>query len=166
MKFMIASILLVTLSFAAKAQVATIDSKKLLGALPEIAKADTLYAKEYDRYRKEYQTLYDSTKDLIKLADSLNKVAPKDELASKSIKTATEQLAKLKLLEQESNSKLLNYKQELIKPQKDRVIAAINKLAKELKYKQVLDVQLVNVTWLDPATDITDLLIKSLRSSK
>lgn len=159
----VTTLLLVFASISSKCQVAIIDSKKILAEIPEIAKADSLYAKEFQKYQVAYQNFYSSTKASIKLVDSLNKIDPKDPIAIKTTQSATEQLAKLKELEQESNTKLSDYKKTLLKPQLDKINAAIKDIATEMHYKQVVDIQQVNFTWFDPTTDISDAVIKKIK---
>lgn len=151
-------------ALAAQAQVAVVNTNKILAALPEIKKADSLYSLQARKYQNDYQLRYNSTRSAILFADSLNKMDPKADAAVKATKAASEQLDQLKVLEQQSNAKITELRSKLLTPHLEKLNAVIKAKAAQMKYKQVLDIQQLGTTKPGATTDITDAIILAYKN--
>lgn len=147
---------------ATVAQVAVMDSKKVLASIPQVLKADTLAAQEQERLNDEYNQLRAKTQAQLSLADSLYKLSPRDSATLRVVAASQKLSQQLQAYPQYANKKLGDYRNVLFTPYIDRVNSAVKIVAQRLKYKQVMDVQAVPFAWFDKATDITDLVIAEL----
>jgi len=156
--------ILVLFSFASslKAQLAVVNSQKVIASMKEFAKIDTLVAKETSSYTTEYNKKQAELNKLVIYADSLIKVDAKSAAATKAITLAQTAEKDLKAYAEVANRKIAEYKQLLTKPYTDKVMAAIKAVALRAKYMQVLDSSTTNVLYLNPAADITQQVIKEL----
>ena len=146
------------------AQLAVINSKKVMLSVPAFAKTDTLIAKETAVYAAEYNKKQLLLNQLVKVADSLYKLNAKSELANKAIVDAQASEKDLKSYADVSNKKLLEYKQLLQQPYIDKVMDAIKAVASRLKYMQVIDNASVGMLYVNPLSDITNQVINELKS--
>lgn len=146
-----------------KAQMAIVNSQKVMSSVPAFAKTDTLIVKETAGYVAEYNKKQLALNQLVKFADSLYKLDAKSALTTKAIADAQALDKENKAYAEASNKKLAEYKQLLQKPYIDKVMAAIKVVAVRLKYMQVLDSTTVNLLYLNPLSDITDQVIKELK---
>lgn len=151
-------------TLAAQAQVAVINTKKLLAALPEVRKADSLYNAQVRKYQTDYQLRFNATKATILFADSLNKVDAKAEAAVRATKIANEQLEQLKVLEAQSNTKITALRNQILTPHLNKVNAQIQAKVAEMKYKEVVDSQGTGSVGQGAGTDITDAIILALKN--
>lgn len=144
------------------AQVATIDSRKVLAAVPEIAKVDTLVAKEQKGYVDAITIKINDGKAQQTAIEEMAKKNPKDPLL-KAANEKLEAMAKeIREYNEKSGKKLEEYKNLLYKPYIDKINSAIKNVADRRKLMQVLDIQAVNIAYLNPSADITDDVIKEL----
>lgn len=146
-----------------KAQVAVLNSQKVIASVKEFAKIDTLVAKETSGYANEYSNKKLALNKLVSIADSLYKLDAKGTITTKAISEAQTADKDLKAYSEMANKKIADYKQLLTKPYTDKVMAAIKLVAIRSKYMQVLDNATVNVLYLNPVTDITEQVIKELK---
>ncbi|MGE6220975.1 OmpH family outer membrane protein [Nubsella zeaxanthinifaciens] len=147
----------------AKAQLAIINSQKVLASMKEFAKIDTLVAKETATYQIDYNKKQQALNQLIVTADSLNKIDQKSEATTKAITKAQTADKELKSYAEQANKKIADYKQLLSKPYTDRVMTAIKTVAARGKFMQVLDSSSANLLYINPLSDITDQVIKELK---
>ena len=149
-------------SIAGKAQIATVDSKKVLQSVPAFAKIDTLIQEETQKYVQEFSKRRYRTQILLGVADSLQRLPAKNAGTEQAVETAQNAVKELQDYEAEANKKVGDYKELLIRPYLDKVNAAVKSVAVRLKYKQVMDVQQVPFVYTDSSTDITDAVIAAL----
>lgn len=152
----------VFISIGGSAQVATLDSKKILATMPVFAKIDTLVLEETQKYTQEYAKKRYATQILLGIADSLYKKAPKDKKTEEAVLAADKSQQEFTALEKTINQKLADYKNLILSPYYDKVNAAVKAVATRLKYSQVLDIQQVPFVYIDPSKDITEEVIKQL----
>ena len=153
---------LIATSLAGKAQVATIDSKKIFQSMPVFARIDTLVQTETEKYSQDYLKKKLKAQLLLTAIDSLKRLPANEqnlEIANKA-QTAVQEFRDY---ETGANKKIAEYKEILLKPYVEQVNRAIKTTAKRLKYKQVLDVQQVSLAYLDVAGDITEAVIAELK---
>jgi Skp family chaperone for outer membrane proteins len=162
-KLFLFSILILFITSSSIAQVAVVNSKKVVESMSEFAKIDTLVAKETANYNVEYKKKQINLDQLIKVADSLYKLKAKSATTIKAIADAQSSDKDLKAYAEMANKKIIDYKLLLTKPYTDQVIAAIKLVATRAKYMQVLDSSSVNMLYLNPITDITEQVIKELK---
>lgn len=144
------------------AQVATIDSRKVLAAVPEMATLDTLVAKEQKGYVDAITIKINDGKAQQTAIEEMAKKNPKDPLL-KAANEKLEAMAKeIREYNEKSGKKLEEYKNLLYKPYIDKINSAIKNVADRRKLMQVLDIQAVNIAYLNPSADITDDVIKEL----
>ncbi|MFV0392238.1 MAG: OmpH family outer membrane protein [Paludibacteraceae bacterium] len=148
---------------ALHAQVATINSQKVLASIPQVAKADTLAMQEQQRLSREYGKMRYETQLQIGVADSLYRVNPNDAVTKAAVEKAQKAQQDLAKYEQEANKKLADYRNVLLTPYIDKVNAAVKAVAIRLKYKQVIDMQAVPLAYASEDSDITDTVIKELK---
>lgn len=148
----------------AHAQVATLDSKKIMATLPVFQKIDTLVQEESMKYSAEYrsklelaQKLSDSARRLPESPKTLGKSA---QLAEQAEKAASD----FKQYEQKVMKKIEEYKALILSPYYEKINKAIKAVALRLKYKQVMDIQSVSFAYLDPSADITEDVIKEMKN--
>lgn len=154
---------LLSVIYQCNAQLAVINSKKVLLSVAAFAKTDTLIAKETAGYAAEYAKKQGQLNGLVKLADSLYRLDPKAPNATKAIADAQTADKDLKAYAESSNKKITEYKQLLQQPYIDKVMDAIKVVAVRLKYMQVLDSSSLGLLYLNPLTDITEQVIKELK---
>lgn len=149
--------------FCAKAQVAVVNSQKVVASIKEFAKIDTLVAKETASYQIDFNKKQQLLNQSVATADSLNKIDAKSEATKKAISNAQALDKELKSYVEQSNKKISDYRNLLTKPYSEKVMAAIKTVATRGKYMQVLDSSSVNLLYLNPLSDITDQVIKELK---
>lgn len=146
-----------------EAQLATLDSKKILSSIPEMAKLDTLVINETQKYSIEYEKKKIQVSKEYKIADSLYKLKPKEEATIKSIGKAQQSQKELQEYEVIASKKLTEYKNLLYKPYIEKVNSAIKIVAIRRKYQQVIDIWQVALAYLNPQADITEEVIKEIK---
>jgi Skp family chaperone for outer membrane proteins len=145
-------LLVAQMSFA---QVATVDSRKLIASLPQIAKADTMVLQKQNELNQVFEDRKALTQVHIRIADSLMRSRPKDSVSIKAVTRAREMAKELQELELEYNKQLTDYRSVLLTPYMDRINAAIKAVAIRRKFREVMDIQSSGLLWFDPAVDIT-----------
>lgn len=145
------------------AQLATVNSSKVLSSIPEIKKMDSLVLNKQQSFAKAYNDKYDVTKRLLSIADSLQKISSTSAetvVATTKFKKAQKDLSKF---EEEANKEVKEYSDSLMQPFYDRISTAIKVTAQNKSFKQVIDVQQVTFLYIDPTTDITEDVIVELK---
>lgn len=153
-------------SFIAKsliAQIAVMDSRKVLASIPQVLKVDTLLAQEKQRLSQEYSQLRYKTQVQLGIVDSLYRLNPKDSVAMKMLDESKFLNVKLNEFQMQANKKLEDLNNVLLTPYLEKVNVAAISVAIRLKYRQVLDVQSLPFLWIDSNTDITDKVIAELK---
>lgn len=145
------------------AQMATVDSKKLFAAIPEMAKIDTLVTKEQNKYAEEYQKKRTTVIRLSKTADSLYQLKPKEETTKKTIEKAQTANKELQDYEMMANKKIAEYKDLLYKPYLEKINSAVKLVATRRKYMQVIDIMQVPFAYISTDADITNDVVKELK---
>lgn len=150
----------------AQAQLATINSNKVFAALPQMAKLDTLVAKETEKYIQEFGKKRALVEQDYKLADSLYKLKPKDEATIKAIEKTKTTQKELQEYENTANKKVAEYKDLLYKPYLEKIDNAVKAVATRRKFMQVIDINAVPFVYINPISDITEEVIKELKPNK
>lgn len=153
---------LLVLAHFGKAQLAVLNSQKVMASVAAFAKTDTLIAKETAGYAAEYNKRQLVLNQLVKVADSLYKIDVKSTATMKAIADAQALDKDLKTYADASNKKLTEYKQLLQKPYIDKVMAAIKAVAIRRKFMQVTD-NVNSLLYVNPLSDITEDVIKELK---
>jgi Skp family chaperone for outer membrane proteins len=151
-------------AYASFAQVAVVDSRKLIAAVPQIAKADTLVAQKQQELSADFQARSEYVERQAVQADSLLRLRPKDSLSIQKATQARTLIEDLRKLQQSYNKQLEDYRSLLLTPYYDRINAAIKAVAIRRKQTQVIDLQFNSLLWFDPATDITEQVIVELKA--
>lgn len=150
----------------AHAQVATLDSKKIMATMPVFQKIDTLVQEESMKYSAEYRSKLELTQKLSdsarRFSESLNTSRKSQDFREVSEK-AEKATADFKQYEQKVMKKIEEYKALILSPYYEKINKAIKAVALRLKYKQVMDIQSVSFAYLDPSADITEDVIKEMR---
>lgn len=147
-------------------QTATINSKKVFEALPQMAKLDTLVTNENEKYIQEFGKKRALAQQEFQQADSLYKLKPKDEATIKAIEKAQTAQKELQEFETMANKKVAEYKDLLYKPYLEKIDTAVKAVATRRKFMQVLDMQQVPFVYINPTSDITDEVIKEIKPKK
>ena len=155
---------LLFLAYQSKAQLAVVNSQKVVASMGEFAKIDTLVAKETAGYAAEYNKKQAILNKLASQADSLYKIDAKGANTAKAVSEAQTADKDLKAFGEMANKKIAEYKQLLTKPYSEKVIEVIKNIAIRGKYMQVLDSSATSILYLNPATDITEQVIKELKA--
>lgn len=163
MKKIILIVVLCCAIVTVKAQVAVVNSKKIVASVKEFAKIDTLVIKETSSYQPEFNKKQQQLNQLVIIADSLSKIDAKSEATIKAIANAQALDKDLKSYVEQSNKKIEDYRNLLTKPYTEKVMTAIKAVATRGKYMQVLDSASINMLYLNPLSDITEQVIKELK---
>ncbi len=161
-KFTLFTIFLIGFGLHSQAQLAVINSQKVLASVPAFAKTDTLIAKETVGYTAEFNKKQGALNQLVKVADSLYKLDAKGANTTQAIVAAQVADKEVKAYADAANKKLADYKQLLQKPYIDKVMAAIKVVAMRRKLMQVID-STNNLLYVNPLGDITEEVIKELK---
>jgi Skp family chaperone for outer membrane proteins len=165
-KFLVITIVCMLSVIKVQAQVATVDSKKIMATMPVFAKIDTLVQEEYEKYTAQYNQKLELAKKLTQKSDSISKQTNPAATAS-SIEEALAEAKKaqddFRAFEKKVQQKVTEYKSFILNPYYSKINAAVKEVAMRLKYKQVMDIQAVNFAYIDPLADITDLVIKAMK---
>ena len=155
---------LLLLSFAVKAQrYAVIDSKYILGKLPEYKESQTKldqfsaqWQQEIERKQIDLDKMYkDYDAEQVMLTDDLKKKR-EDELYNREKEVRDLQKKRFGF-----EGDLFKKRQELIKPIQDKVYIAIQKLAVDKSYDFILDKsEGITVIFADPKLDRSDDVLK------
>lgn len=148
---------------AIHAQVATINSQKILASIPQVAKADTLAMQEQQRLSQEFGKMRYETQLQISVADSLYRVKPNDAVTKAAVEKAQKAKQDLVQFEQDANKKIADFRSVLLTPYIDKVNSAVKAVAIRLKYKQVIDTQTVPLAYLSDDANITEAVIEELK---
>jgi Skp family chaperone for outer membrane proteins len=150
-------------AFCANAQLGTIDTKRVMESMPEVAKIDTLIQKELNQYNV---IIIQKQKDIQlqqQVADSLFKVQPRgnaSRLANDKLKDMKQDAT---IYQSKANKDFTEYRNLLYKPYIDKVTTAIKSVALRHKYTQIIDIQQVPFIYTTKEGDITEEVIEDLK---
>ena len=147
----------------AAAQTGTIDSKKIFASIPEIAKVDTLVARNTEKYQKEFSVKNNETAKQIGIADSLYKIKPKEAATLKAIEVAKQLQADLQAFEKQATKEVADYKLLLYTPYLERINNAVKAVSLRRKYMQIININEVPLAYINPVADITEECITELK---
>lgn len=147
----------------ASAQLATLNSSKVLSSIPVMSHLDSLISKKQQTFAQDYNDEYFKTQRLIVTADSFKKAAPSATETLTATKKAEMAQKDLGLFETEANKIVKGYRDSLMQPYYNRVNAIIKEIAQKRNFKQVVDVQQVALLYADPSADITEEVIAELK---
>lgn len=166
MKKIVTLLLVLTASITTNAQrYAVIDTKYILGKVPEYADAQTkldqvseLWQDEINQKQAEVNKMVkDFEVEQVMLPENLRKKR-EDEIFNKQ-----KELSDLQKKRFGFEGDLFKKRQELIKPIQDRVYNAIQKLAVEKQYDFILDKsEGITVIFADPKLDKSEEILKSM----
>lgn len=151
------------LSFNAQAQIAIVNSQKIISSMPVFQKIDTLINKEKNSYTSEFNKKQLLANGLLAVADSLYKVDKKAANTLKAIDDANAADKELKAYAEMANKKILEYKQLLEQPYIDKIMAVIKNIAITRKLMQVIEQRSIDLYYFNPTCDITEDVIKQLK---
>lgn len=164
MKKSIFGILLIFFSvFSFGQKIAYVNTQAILGSLPEVQQANTTL----ETFRNQLAGL--GQMKLEALRTKYKDLEAKQAKGEMSPKQLDEESAKLKIEEdslskfdQESQQKVITKSEELLKPIRDRVQAAIDAVAKEGGYQYVLDASAGFILYADASTDLSSKVKEKL----
>ena len=156
------SIFLIAVSSKASAQLATLNSNKVISSIPKIKQIDSLILDKQQAYAQQYNDKYFTTQKILVAADSLNKIAPTTPEAATANQKADIAQKELQLFEEEATKTVKTFRDSLMQPYYDRINLIIKAVAKKHNYKQVVDMQQVSLLYADPSADITEEVIVEL----
>jgi len=146
-------------SFGYSQKFAYINTQAILAEMPEVKQANdnietfrnqliSLGQQKIEALQKKYRELEQKQKQGL--------LSPKqlDEEAAK-LKKEEEQLAKF---DQESQQRILEKNEELMKPIREKIQKAIDEVAKENGYEYIFDASMGFILYADPSTDVSDLI--------
>jgi outer membrane protein len=148
-------ILLANISFGQK--FAYINSQAILGNLPEVKQAnaniETFRNQLISLGQKKVEALQKKYKEL-EQKQSRGELSPLQlDNEAKKLKTDEEKLAKF---DQESQQRIMEKSEELLKPIRDKVQKAIDDVAKANGYEFIFDASMGFILYADQNTDISD----------
>ena len=165
-KFLVCIVAFLSVAFVSNAQrYGIIDSKYILGKLPEYKKAQEkldqfslLWQQEIDRRQISLDSMQQNYEaEQVMLSDDLKKKR-EDELFNKE-----KELRDLQKKRFGFEGDLFKKREELVKPIQDRVYTAIQKLAIDKSYDFILDKsEGITVIFADPKLDKSDDVLKIL----
>lgn len=165
-KFLLIPLFLLALSIATNAQrYAIIDTKYILGKIPEYKDANTKLEEIADAWQKEIDLMQT---DLDKMYRQLD--AERAMLTPELLKKREDEIFNKEKAVRDLQRKRFGFegdyfrkKQELVKPIQDRVYNAVQKLATERMYDFILDKsEGITVIFADPKLDRSDDVLKIL----
>lgn len=162
MKYFLFTTLLLGIT-AVHAQTATLDSKKIYASIPELVKIQDLIDKDRKEKEATINQKSQALKELEVTAVSLIEKDPKAKAAEEAKGKYEKLFVETNKLQKELSDKHNEYKNLLYKPYQDSINAAIKTVATRKKYMQVIDIQEVPLVYMDPASDMTEEVIKALK---
>jgi outer membrane protein len=165
-KYLMLPLFLLALGFTVKAQrYAIIDTKYILGKIPEYKEANTKLEEMADAWQKELDLMQS---DLDKMYRQLD--AERAMLTPELLKKREDEIFNKEKAVRDLQRKRFGFegdyfrkKQELVKPIQDRVYNAVQKLATERMYDFILDKsEGITVIFADPKLDRSDDVLKIL----
>lgn len=158
--FIVAVVLVSKLTHA---QVAIVNSQKVITSMPVFKKLDTLVNNEKERYTLEYNKKQVIVNRSFAIADSLFKIDQKAGSTLKAINEAQAADKELKAFAETANKKVFEYKQFLEQPYIDKIMLAIKTIAVSKKLMMVVDEKTIGSFYINPIVDITNDVIKVLK---
>lgn len=165
-KYVLLPLVLIVLGFTTQAQrYAIIDTKYILGKIPEYKDANTKLEEIADAWQKEIDLMQS---DLDKMYRQLD--AERAMLTPELLKKREDEIFNKEKAVRDLQRKRFGFegdyfrkKQELVKPIQDRVYNAVQKLATERMYDFILDKsEGITVIFADPKLDKSDDVLKIL----
>lgn len=153
--WLVVFIFLANISFGQK--FAYINSQAILGNLPEVKQAnasiETFRNQLISLGQKKVEALQKKYKEL-ELKQSRGELSPLQlDTEAKKLKADEEKLGKF---DQESQQRIMEKSEELLKPIRDKVQKAIDDVAKENGYDFIFDASMGFILYADKNTDISD----------
>ena len=151
----LAFVFLSGMSYAQKC--AYINTQEILSNMPEVQQAnaniETFRNQLISLGQQKLEALQKKYKEL-ELKQSRGELSPKQlEEEANKLKQEEEQLAKF---DQESQQKIMQKSEELLKPIRDKVQKAIDEVAKENGYQFIFDASMGFILYADDNTNISD----------
>lgn len=148
-------------TYAQKGKVGTINTAELLEAMPQYDSIQKVYEEAYLTKQKEYKQIME---DFTKLQEEYTQNEATWSESYKSLKRSTlEQMsANIQGFESNVQEELGALMQKLQDPLIKKIKAAIEEVAKENGYSQIIDTSQGLVLYFDPAYDIMSLVKKKL----
>ena len=163
-KKVLVSAIFVSMITVASAQLATINTQKVLLSIPEISKVDSLVQTELSRLEVEFEKKKQAVLEL----EQTVKAPAKGNAKSKANKEASEELAtkqkELQDYQLEANKKYTEYRNLLYKPYIEKINNTIKVVAARRKVMQVIDLQQLTFIYINEEADITNEVIQELKN--
>jgi Skp family chaperone for outer membrane proteins len=163
-KRVLLSAIFVSMITIASAQLATINTQKVLVSIPEIAKIDTLVQAELSRLEVEFEKKKQAVLELEQIVNT----PAKGNAKSKPNKQASEDLAakqkELQDYQLEANKKYTEYRNLLYKPYIEKINNTIKTVAARRRVMQVIDLQQLTFIYINEEADITNEVIQELKN--
>lgn len=152
---LVAFIFLANISFGQK--FAYINSQAILGNLSEVKQANA----NIETFRNQLISLgQKKLESLQKKYKDLEQKQQRGELSPKQLEVEAQKLkgeeGKLAKFDQESQQRIMEKSEELLKPIRDKVQKAIDDVAKENGYEFIFDASMGFILYADKNTDISD----------
>lgn len=130
------------LSFAAQAQgkLAHVNTQEIIEALPETIAADNQLKKMEETYRKDIQASATEYQKKLELYQGEAESQPK-EVNERRAQELADAEARIREAQQSAAQEIQKKRSDLFAPIRDKVMAAIQKVAANLGYDYVIDVQ-------------------------
>lgn len=133
-----------------------INSQQLIGQIPEVKEANANIETLKKQLEKQGQDMVVSLQTKyqdLERKQAQGEIAPKQlELEAQSLKQEELNIAKF---QQDSQQKIFEKSESLLKPIRDKIQAAIDEVAKENEYQYVFDQAIGILLYADQSTDIT-----------
>ena len=140
-----------------------INSQELIGQIPEVKEANANIETLKKQLEKQGQDMVVSLQTKyqdLERKQAQGEIAPKQlELEAQNLKQEELNIAKF---QQESQQKIFEKSESLLKPIRDKIQAAIDEVAKENDYQYVFDQAIGILLYADSSTDITAMVKSKL----
>jgi len=152
---LVAFMILANITFAQK--FAYINSQAILGNLPEVKQANA----NIETFRNQLISLgQKKLESLQKKYQDLDQKQKRGELSPKQLEVEAQKLKleedKLNKFDQESQKRILEKSEELLKPIRDKMQKAIDDVAKENGFEFIFDASMGFILYADEKTDVSD----------
>lgn len=136
-----------------------INSQLLIGQIPEVKEANAnieTLKKQLEKQGQELVTSLQTKYQALERKQTQGEIAPKQlELEAQNLKQEELNIAKF---QQESQQKIYEKSESLLKPIRDKIQTAIDEVAKENSYQYIFDQGVGILLYADSSTDITPMV--------
>lgn len=136
-----------------------INSQLLIGQIPEVKEANAnieTLKKQLEKQGQELVTSLQTKYQALERKQAQGEIAPKQlELEAQNLKQEELNIAKF---QQESQQKIYEKSESLLKPIRDKIQTAIDEVAKENSYQYIFDQGVGILLYADSSTDITPMV--------